>query len=138
MELNHLQCMEELQQLYEKKLQLEQQRYNQLKQEKEIVYDNFEEEIKDLHKQNDNAIEKLLTEFKNNLQEVQDQYDNAKRTYDGLKMIYEERLTQTEDDDSVEIKELKRVYEREITQLNDVITTIRDDIEATKRQERRE
>ena len=80
----------------------------------------------------------MLTEFKNNLQEVQDQYDNAKRTYDGLKMIYEERLTQTEDDDSVEIKELKRVYEREITQLNDVITTIRDDIEATKRQERRE
>ena len=48
-------------------------------------------------------------------------------------MIYEERLTQTEDDDTVEIRELKRVYEREITQLNDVISTIRDDIETIKR-----
>jgi hypothetical protein len=42
---------------------------------------------------NENATEKLLNEFKINLADVQEQYDNSKRTSDGLKMIYEERLT---------------------------------------------
>jgi len=53
-------------------------------------------------------------------------------------MIFEERLTQTEDDDNAELKEIKRVFEREIDQLDEVITTIKDDIESIKRQDKRE
>lgn len=70
MELNHLQCMEELQQLYEKKLQMERQQYDNLNGEKEQLKGNFELEIKELQRQNENAIERLLNEFKTNLKEV--------------------------------------------------------------------
>ena len=49
-----------------------------------------------------------------NLKDVQDAYDSSKRKADGLKMMYEERLTQTEDDDTGEINELKKVFAREI------------------------
>ena len=53
-------------------------------------------------------------------------------------MIYEERLTQTEDDDNGEINEIKRVYKKEIDQLNETIITIKEDIESIKRNEKRE
>jgi t-SNARE complex subunit (syntaxin) len=100
--------------LYEKKLQLEQKQYNDLAKEKDQLKQDYEDQLKDMDNRNEMATEKLLNEFKVNLADVQEQYDNSKRTSDGLKMIYEERLTQTEDDDAVEIRELKRVYEREI------------------------
>lgn len=69
---------------------------------------------------------------------MQTLYNGSKRTSDGMKMIFEERLTQTEDDDNAELKEIKRVFEREIDQLDEVITTIKDDIESIKRQDKRE
>ena len=47
-----------------------------------------------LQRQNEEAIEKLLNEFKNNLGKVQDEYEDSKRTADGLKTMYEEKLTQ--------------------------------------------
>lgn len=49
-------------------------------------------------------------------------------------MIYEEKITQTDDDDKGEINENSRVYEEEIKQLKEVIETIKDDIESIKRQ----
>jgi len=48
-------------------------------------------------------------------------------------MIYEEKITQTDDDDMGEINENSRVYEEEIKQLKEVIETIKDDIESIKR-----
>ncbi len=48
-------------------------------------------------------------------------------------MIYEEKITQTDDDDKGEINENSRVYEEEIKQLKEVIETIKDDIESIKR-----
>lgn len=87
---------------------------------------------------NEQAIEKLLNDFKDELQKVQDEYDKSKRTADGYKMIYEERLTQTEDDNEGEIDVEKNVNQKEIQQLNDVIDTIKDDIETIKRQAKRE
>jgi hypothetical protein len=53
-------------------------------------------------------------------------------------MIYEEKITQTDDDDKGEINENSRVYEEEIKQLKEVIETIKDDIESIKRQISRE
>lgn len=114
MELNHLQCMEELQSLYEKKLQMEQQQYNQLASEKESLKNNYELEIKELKKTNEQSVEKLLSEFRINLQDVEDQYQNSKRTADGYKLMFEERLTQDEDQNKEEIDENKRVYAKEI------------------------
>ena len=92
MELNHLQCMEELQTLYEKKLAIENQNYTRLEKEKGERRQYYENEIKALQRQNEEAIEKLLNEFKNNLGKVQDEYEDSKRTADGLKAMYEEKL----------------------------------------------
>lgn len=75
---------------------------------------NFELEIKELTKMNEAAIEKLLNDFKDELQKVQDEYDKSKRTADGYKMIYEERLTQTEDDNEGDIDTEKNVNAKEI------------------------
>ena len=46
MELNHLQCMEELQTLFEKKLALENANYNKLEKEKGLIRQQKEGEIK--------------------------------------------------------------------------------------------
>ena len=48
-------------------------------------------------------------------------------------MIYEEKLTQTEGDDDIEIKDQRNKQDGELQQLDEVIETIRDDIETIKR-----
>ena len=60
------------------------------------------------------------------------------RTADGYKMIYEERLTQTEDDNTGETNVIKENNDIEIQQLKDVIDTIKEDIETIKRGAKRE
>lgn len=71
------------------------------------------------------------------MQKVQDEYEDSKRTADGLKMMYEEKLTQQEDEHEAEISEVKTVYTGEREQLEDVIGTLKNDIETIKRQIRR-
>lgn len=137
MELNHLQCMEELQTLYEKKLAIENQNYTRLEKEKGEKRQEYENQIKLLQRQNEEAIEKLLNEFKNNLGKVQDEYEDSKRTADGLKTMYEEKLTQQEDEHEAEISELKALYKSEQEKLEDVIGTLKNDIETIKRQIKR-
>ena len=53
-------------------------------------------------------------------------------------MIYEERLTQTEDDNTGETNVIKENNDIEIQQLKDVIDTIKEDIETIKRGAKRE
>lgn len=64
-----------------------------LEKEKGRLRNDYEGEIKHSQKQNEEAIEKLLNEFKINLKNVQSEYEDSKRTADGLKMMYEEKLT---------------------------------------------
>jgi len=61
-----------------------------------------------------------------------------KRTADGLKMIYEEKVNQQETDDNKEIKDLNGNTEEEIDQINEMITNLRDDIKSISRQAERE
>ena len=61
-----------------------------------------------------------------------------KRTADGLKMIYEEKVNQQETDDNKEIKDLNCNTEEEIDQINEMITNLRDDIKSISRQAERE
>ena len=46
MELNHMQCMEELQTLYEKKLAYENQSYKRLDKEKNEMQNEYEAELR--------------------------------------------------------------------------------------------
>jgi hypothetical protein len=48
-------------------------------------------------------------------------------------MIYEEKLTQTEGDDDIEIREQRDKQGGELEQLREVIETIGEDIETIKR-----
>ena len=52
----------------------------------------YESELKLLSKQNEDAIDKLLSEFRGNLGKIQEEYEDQKRMSDGLKTQYEEKL----------------------------------------------
>jgi len=52
----------------------------------------YESELKLLKRQNEDAIDKLLGEFKSNLGKIQEEYEDQKRMSDGLKTQYEEKL----------------------------------------------
>ncbi len=45
----------------------------------------YEAELKLLKRQNEDAIDKLLSEFKLNLGKIQEEYEDQKRMSDGLK-----------------------------------------------------
>jgi cilia- and flagella-associated protein 57 len=70
MELNHMQCMEELQSLYEKKLAYENQSFKRLEKEKNEMQNEYETELRLLQRQNEEAIERLLSEFRVNLSKI--------------------------------------------------------------------
>ena len=57
-----------------------------------------------MQRKSEEAIESLLSKFKEQLKEVQDHYDKSKRRSDGIKMQYEEKITQQDDDDRGELK----------------------------------
>jgi len=67
----------------------------------------YEAELKFLKRQNEDAIDKLLGEFKTNLGKIQEEYEDQKRVSDGLKTQYEEKLVQTSDEHELELGELK-------------------------------
>ena len=54
----------------------------------------YENKIAELRRQNQEAIQKLLSEFKDNLQTVQEEYKESKKTSTNLQTIYEKKLDQ--------------------------------------------
>lgn len=52
---------------------------------------------------------------------------------DGLKTQYEEKLVQTSDEHEAELSELNALHKQERDQLNEVILTLKNDIETTRR-----
>ena len=137
MELNHLQCMEELQTLYEKKLQYENLAYRRLVKEKGEIQSEYETELKLLQKQNEEAIDKLLIEFRNNLGKIQEEYEDQKRTADGLKTQFEEKVVQTTQQNEEELEKMRKLNSNERHNLQEVIGTLKNDIETIRRQIRR-
>lgn len=67
MEITHNKCKEELQELYEKKLEFEKQQFRLLKKEQEEMRKIKEQEIRLLNLQQEQDIELLLETFKTNL-----------------------------------------------------------------------
>ena len=53
-------------------------------------------------------------------------------------MMYEEKLTQQDDEDNGEVNGMIASTEKEIEQMNDMITTLREDIKIIKRVKERE
>jgi hypothetical protein len=93
MEITHNKCKEELQELYEKKLEFERHEFRELKRRQEEVRKVKEQDIAMLHKEQEANIETLLDKFKVHLQIMQENYEKSKRHGDQLKMKNEEKLT---------------------------------------------
>ena len=93
LEINHNQCKEELQDLYEKKLEYEQEQLKRLKEDQTEDKRFFENEIKRLNDRHDEDVEELLDLFKKDLQHEQGEYEDSKKKADDLKMKNEEKLT---------------------------------------------
>ena len=56
------------------------------------MQNEYENELRLLQKNNEEAIERLLQEFRVNLGRIQEEYEDQKRTSDGLKTQFEEKL----------------------------------------------
>ena len=70
LEINHNQCKEELQDLYESKLVYEQDQFGKLKETQNDERRSKESEIKRLNDCHDADVEELLDDFKVRLQDV--------------------------------------------------------------------
>jgi len=64
MEITHNKCKEELQELYEKKLEFEKKEFRDLKKRQEEMKKVKEHDIQMLHREQEQNIEQLLDKFK--------------------------------------------------------------------------
>lgn len=89
MEENHLKAVEDTQDTYKKKLDAQGSDYLSLEQSKLEMKKFYENKITELKRQNKESIEKLLAEFRINLNKVQEEYEESKRTAKNTKVHYE-------------------------------------------------
>ena len=97
----------------------------------------YEKQILSLTTQHEQAIDTLLSEFKRNLQRVQERYEASKRETDGLRMINEEKLTMQEEEQKNEIQSIEEKQRKEIQQLEQIIGELKTDMETLKWQKDR-
>ena len=132
----HSSAIEHTENLYEKKLNLEEEKYLSLEVEKAQLKKTYEDQITVLQSQNEEAVENLASVFKESLKKVQDDYEDTKKTADHLKLVYEERLSQQEEEHETEIKEIKAKFDKEIEERSSDNIKLRRDIEIiTKEQQ---
>jgi len=74
-----------------------------LEQEKLEMVKYYEQKIKDRSAEHKAQIDKLLQEFRINLNKVQDEYEECKRTAKSLKGYYDSKLTNLENEHEDEI-----------------------------------
>ena len=126
----HKTAIESAENLYEKKLTLEDEKFRRLDKEKQELKQYYEEQITILQKQNEEAIENLAIAFKESLKKTQDDYEENRKSAEDLKLIYEERLSQQEDEHEAEIAELKKKYEKLVEDQTSEKTAVRRSNEA--------
>ena len=103
MEANHLAAVLDYQKIYEDKLEGQGSDYLSLEQSKLEMEKFYNEKINKIKAQNKESINNLLKEFKVNLNKVQEEYDESKKTSKDLKFNYKERLVILEGEHSQEI-----------------------------------
>ena len=91
-EANHLNAVEELQVIYEKKLAIQGNNFLSLEQQKLERKNEYMNKIAQLRKQNEDSINKLMADFKVNLSKVQHEYGQSMKTTDQNKEIYEKKI----------------------------------------------
>ena len=79
-----------------------------------------------MENQNLQKIKELEEVYNEKLDMIQREFNSSKKTADGLKIIYEEKLTQQEEEHEQEIGEQKDDYQTKIDQLNEMISTLQN------------
>lgn len=109
MEATHFQQVEDIQSLYERKLLAQDSDYLNLEQAKLEMEQQYKAKIKSLVSQNEQSINKLLESFRTDLNKVQDEFEECKRTANGLKVYYDQKLDvlDTEHEDEIDLINMK-------------------------------
>ena len=105
-ELEFQQSVEEMQQLYEKKLSIESKKYFKLEKDKIEQKQFYEKKLQELRDSYKDEESKALETFKKEMQKVRDQCVITQKNAEQIKMVYEEKLTQQEDDHEEEIEKV--------------------------------
>ena len=113
METAHQATMDELQQLYEKKLVIESKKYEDLESINIEVANKFQAQINDLKGKYEKVVEALMSEFKKDFHQIHELNNNEKNISVELERKYEEKLNQLEDEHESEVKELVKKHEIE-------------------------
>lgn len=119
MEENHIAAVEDLEAVYERKLNVECGNYLKLEQEKLEMRKHYEQRIQDLKRQNQRAIDKLLSEFKTNMVKVEGEYVDSQGTCKTLKDVYDRQLNRMEDNHEEEVVEVKQKHAEESQKLKE-------------------
>ena len=77
--------------------------------------------LKEMEDNNHKMIEELEASYKSHIDKIMADFEDTKRTSDGLRTMYEEKLTQQEDEHEQEIADKKSEFEKEKDMLNDII-----------------
>jgi cilia- and flagella-associated protein 57 len=74
-----------------------------------------------MEKNNQKNISDLEEEYKKHLDELVSEFEDSKKTADQLKMMYEEKLSQQEEEHETEIHEQNEAFLKKIAQLTEMI-----------------
>lgn len=132
-ENNHLKAVEELENLYERKLAFENEKYLQLEQQLMEERMKFEKNLRDLERKHDQNIGLLKEEFTENFMKAEKVYESTKATADELRMIYEEKLAQQEEEHEYEIRELNQKHKKELEEIKVSLANATAETEIYKR-----
>ena len=109
----HYEEVKEIERLFEKKLRQEGDGYLQLEQEGLEMKQRFENQIKQIKQENQDAINGLLEEFKVNLYKVNVEHKESVEFSDKLKDYYAKKLEKQEQTHEEEVMDLKLKFHEE-------------------------
>lgn len=133
-ENNHLKAVEELENLYERKLAFENEKYLQLEQVLMEERMRFQTVMKGLERKHDSNIGMLKDEFSVNFMKAERVYESTKATADDLRTIYEEKLAQQEGEYEYEIQEINVKHKKDLEELKNKLAAAMTEMELYKRE----
>lgn len=117
LEGDHNKEVDSLENLYERKLGIEDERFRQLEHDKVEMKQHYEDQIKNIKLHNEKAVESLEKAFRDALCKATEEYESTKKTAEELKEVYERRLSQQEDEHEIEVLDLKEKFETQLKEL---------------------
>ena len=117
MEANHLGQVEEVQDMYDNKLNIQEAEYLNLEQEKLEMQKSYQDKIQTLISQNKQKIEDLLGSFNTDLKKVQNEYEECKRTSQANEDQKEGELDSIDIHHEDEMDDIDQVHEEKVVDL---------------------